>query len=306
MTAADGPVASASGPALEGAAATCPHCGSATAPPGAKFCPACGGALQGPACGDCGAESGGADRFCVQCGAALPVAKSGGGGAGSRAGPGGRGGGFASGTAAWTVGGVLFGGMIVAVAALVVVRAGGGGDAPSSSAAEAGRAGGPGAGAGGLGPTAAVDLSSMTPREAATRLFNRVMSAVEADDQAQADLFLPMAVASYDRIGALTLDDRFHLSLLHAAAGDGPAALAVAEAGLAVRPSHLLCLAAAAGGALLMGDSAKATAYYRAFLDGYDSEIGAGLPEYGPPPDGHAPLLPSLRADAEAHLAGSP
>lgn len=204
----------------------------------------------------------------------------------------------------------MFGGMIVAAAAVVVMRAGGGEDGagPAAATVEQGAAGMGNAsgGTGGLGPTAAVDLSSMTPREAATRLFNRVMTAVEAGDQAEAGLFLPMAIASYDRIGALTLDDRFHLSLLHAADGDGAAAVAVAEAGLAVRPSHLLCLAAAAGGALLAGDSAKAAAHYRTFLDAYDDEIASGLPEYGPPPDGHAPLLPALRADALAHFAGSP
>lgn len=286
---------SASGTNPGDAPATCPHCGSAAGPPGAKFCPACGGALRGPACGVCGAQSGGADRFCVHCGSALP-SRSG------RAGVGGRG--LGSGTAAWAVGGLLFGGMIVAIAALAIMRASGGESASPSAAAGQGTPG-PGNAPGGLGPTAAVDLSSMTPREAATRLFNRVMGAVEANDQAQAALFLPMAIASYDRIGALTLDDRFHLSLLHAAGGDGSAALATAEAGLAVRPSHLLCLAAAASGALLVGDSAKATAYYQTFLDKYDDELASGLTEYGPPPDGHAPLLLDLRADARAHVAGS-
>ena len=179
--------------------------------------------------------------------------------------------------------------------ALVLIVRGGGGDADAPGPVPPSTAGGAA-----LGPTSAVDLSSMSPREAATRLFNRVMGAVEGGDRAQAELFLPMAIASYDRIGTLTLDDRFHLSLLH-----GAAALAVAEAGLAARPAHLLCLAAAAQAAALLGDSAKTTAHWRAFLDAYDEEIRSGLAEYGPPPDGHAPLLPRLRAEAEAHLSGS-
>ncbi|MDE2984666.1 MAG: hypothetical protein OXU69_08160 [Gemmatimonadota bacterium] len=157
-----------------------------------------------------------------------------------------------------------------------------------------------------LGPTSTVDLGSMTPREAASALFTRVMTAVEADDQAEAQLFLPMAIASYDRIAALSLDDRFHLSLLHAVGGDGAMALAVADAGLAVRPTHLLCLAAAAEAALLLGDEELARAHYRTLVDVYDAEIEAGLEEYGPQEaNGHANLLPLFREQARGFLAGS-
>jgi len=163
----------------------------------------------------------------------------------------------------------------------------------------------PAAPAGTLGPTSAIDLNSMTPRQAADRLFRRVMGAVEAGDQAEANLFLPMAIASYDLIEALSLDDRFHLSLLYAVAEDGPSALAVAEAGLAFRPTHLLCLAAAAEAALLLGDDEKAAGYYQTLVDVYDEEILAGLEEYGTGPTGHASLLPRLRADALTYLAGS-
>ena len=159
---------------------------------------------------------------------------------------------------------------------------------------------------GALGPTGAVDLDSMTPRQAANRLFRRVMGAVEADDRAQADMFLPMAIAAYDLIAALSLDDRFHLSLLHAAASDGPSALAVAEAGLSIRPTHLLCLAAAAEAALVIGDDSQAASYYRTLLDVYDEEILAGLEEYGMGETGHANLLPVLRDEALAYLSASP
>ncbi len=279
--------------------------------------------MRGPACPACGAESGGADQFCTHCGAALPgvrrgvrgrrgrrlardgyaaqAASSRGGASSSGVGRGAAGGGGTedgrrlAGAVGWVA--AVF--LSLALALVLIVR-GGGGDAGAPGPVPSSPAGGAA-----LGPTSAVDLSSMTPREAATRLFNRVMGAVEGGDRGQAELFLPMAIASYDRIGALTLDDRFHLSLLHAAAGDGAAALAVAEAGLAARPTHLLCLAAAAQAAALLGDSAKTATYYRAFLDAYDEETASGLSEYGPPPDGHGPLLPSLRAEAEAHLSGS-
>ena len=156
-----------------------------------------------------------------------------------------------------------------------------------------------------LGPTSAIDLNSMTPREAADRLFDRVMRAAEGGDPAEATRFLPMAIASYDLITALSLDDRFHLSLLHAVNDDAASALAVAEAGLAVRPTHLLCLATAAEAALLAGDSAQARTHYQTLVDVYDEEIGAGLVEYGTGEGGHANLLPVLREQARAYVAGS-
>ncbi len=146
----------------------------------------------------------------------------------------------------------------------------------------------------------------MTPREAADRLFWRVMTAFEGGDQTEVEFFLPMAIASYDRIAALTLDDRFHLSLLHALAGDGASALEVAEAGLAVRPAHLLCLAAAAEAAIVLGNDALARTHYQTLVDVYDEEIGAGLVEYGPQnAGGHANLLPVLREEALEYLAVS-
>jgi len=146
----------------------------------------------------------------------------------------------------------------------------------------------------------------MTPREAATRLFDRVMTAIEGGNPAEAAQFLPMAIASYDLIAALSLDDRFHLSLLHAAAANGTEALAIAEAGLAVRPTHLLCLAAAAQAALLVGDSARAEMHYRTLVDSYEAEAATGLEEYGFGPTGHGTLLPLLRDEATAFLSASP
>lgn len=156
-----------------------------------------------------------------------------------------------------------------------------------------------------LGPTSAVDLSAMTPREAAMRLFSRVMTAVEAGNQAEGEQFLPMAIASFGRIGPLTLDDRFHLSLLHAVAGDDARALAVAEEGLAVRPTHLLCLSAAAEAALALGDSARAESHYRTFVDAYDAEMQTGLTEYVSVEEGHPDLLPELLVEARDYLAGA-
>lgn len=270
-------------PAAEVLCPQCRHLVSAAA----NFCSRCGAALRGPPCPACDAPTEAGDRFCNQCGAALRVQR-----APFRT----------SGNRVTIAAGVLVGLLLLVV---IVVRLGGGGEGGAaggqgSTPPPAGGAQGP---ATPLGPTSAVDLGSMTERQAATLLFNRVMGNVEAGNVAEAARFLPMAIAAYDRIPALSLDDRFHLSLLHAHAGNGASALAVAEAGLAVRPTHLLCLAAAAEAAILLGDEAGARAHYQTYVDVYEEESRAGLVEYGSGEGGHANLLPMLLGEAAEYLA---
>lgn len=258
---------------------TCPTCRYPENTAGANFCSRCGGALRGPPCPACSAPSEVGDRFCTECGEGLRAKRP-------RVA-------LAGGRSPATLAGAL----ALAVVVLLVVQQTSKSDSPVATP--------PVPPPGTLGPTSAVDLTSMTPRDAANALFRRVMTAVEAEDRTEAQLFLPMAIDAYALIIALTLDDRFHLSLLHAIGGDGASALAVADAGLAVRPMHLLCLAAAAEAALLLGDEEMARAHYQTLVDVYDEEIGAGLEEYGPQEaDGHANLLPLFLDQARAYLAG--
>lgn len=252
----------------------------------ANFCAHCGASLRGPPCPSCGAPTQAGDSFCTQCGAELRPGRSIAGGFGARV--------------PWAVAGML----ALALVLVLVLRGGGGRDI-TLSPPPAASPGGQGSTTTPLGPTSAVDLDSMTPRQAAIRLFDRVMRALEGGNQAEANQFLPMAIASFDLIAALSLDDRFHLSLLYAAAGDGAAALLTAEAGLAVRPTHILLLGAAAQAALQTGDAAAARAHYQTLVDVYDEEIRAGLDEYGAGEGGHANLLPALQAEAAAYLAGT-
>jgi tetratricopeptide (TPR) repeat protein len=155
----------------------------------------------------------------------------------------------------------------------------------------------PFAGGGGGTPP---DLGTMTPREAADRLFNRVMTSVSQGDSAGAQAFMPMAIAAYDRARPLDHDGLFHLSLLNRTAGNLPDALANAEEVLEEDPRHLLALTAAAEAAAELGRSDEAAGYYRRVLESYDAEIGRGLPEYAD----HATFLQSVRGEAEAFLAG--
>lgn len=262
------------------AGVVCPKCQYRESTAGANFCSRCGGALRGPPCPSCSAPSEADDRYCTECGTGLRTKRP------TLA--------ITGRPSLLTLAGAL---ALVLIVLLVVQQTSKSGDSAATP---------PTTPSGTLGPTSAVDLDSMTPRQAANRLFERVMIAVEGGDQGQALRFLPMAIASYDRIAALSLDDRFHLSLLHALAGDGASALAVAAAGLAVRPSHLLCLAAAAEAALLLGDDAQARTHYQTLVEVYEQEIEAGLEEYGPQvAGGHANLLPLLREEARAYLSGT-
>jgi hypothetical protein len=140
----------------------------------------------------------------------------------------------------------------------------------------------------------------MTPREAADNLFDRVMRAVADGNTTEATNFLPMAIAAYDLARPLDADGHFHLSLLQRAAQEMDAALESALAGLAQSPDHLLNLYAAAEATVALGDSATARGYYARILEVWDREMAAGRPEYGD----HGPLLPLIREDADAFVAG--
>ena len=143
---------------------------------------------------------------------------------------------------------------------------------------------------------AAVDLSSMTPLEAADRLFNRVMTAVTTNDSTEVVRFLPMAIQAYQLAEPLDADGKFHLSLLRLTATLDEEGLGDAEEILEEQPDHLLGLAVAADASLALGDTASARAYYRRWLDVYDAEIAKDLLEY----QDHTQMIPGMRAKAEA------
>ncbi len=187
----------------------------------------------------------------------------------------------------WVAGGLLLVVVIVVGAAVVMdaeepVAPGGFGPAPVSG--------------GGAPP----DLSSMTPREAADRLFNRVMSAAAREDTAEANSFLPMAINAYELAEPLNADGLFHLSLLQRAAGDYEASLATALEGLQEAPNHLLNLSSAAEAELRLGQTEAGRAHYQRLLEAWDQELATGRSEY----EEHAPLLPLIREDAEAFISG--
>lgn len=288
---------------------TCPECGKAAT---GNFCQNCGAGLGGRFCNQCGEELPTGAKFCAECGTKVGAkvgsgARSGGGG--TRGSTGGRSGEQAARSSGhdevaggrreaavavvggsnlpwWIAGGMMF--VLILVVGISMVRPG----APAPPTA-------------GSTPTVAgsgtpPDISNMSPLEAATRLFNRVMTAVSAGDSAQAQAFVPMAIAAYDRARPLDHDGLFHLSMLNRTAGNLEAALDNAVEILDADPNHLLALASAAEASIEMGELDEAEGYYRRIAEAYDSEVQRQLPEYGD----HFRIVEVLKDDAERFLAG--
>ncbi len=125
-----------------------------------------------------------------------------------------------------------------------------------------------------------VDLSTMTARQAADRLFNRVMAADERGDSKEAMRFAPMTLQAYELVERLDLDGRFHVGLINVLYGDIEAARAQIDALQKQVPDHLLALVLSAGVAEKLGDETLAAASRARFLAAYEAEIKSGRPEY--------------------------
>jgi mono/diheme cytochrome c family protein len=144
--------------------------------------------------------------------------------------------------------------------------------------------------------TSTVDLSTMTPREAADRLFNRVMSASERGETEEAVRFAPMAIAAYERVATLDPDARFHLGLLHLVLGDFDRAREQIAILKQVVPKHLLALLLEHNVASRTGDATAAARTEAEFLSAYDEEMATARPEY----EAHRISIDRLRAAAAA------
>ena len=246
----------------------CPSCG-ATAESG-RFCANCGAAFGRPECSRCGHKPPAGARFCNQCGTAMGASPTLTQASGNQV--------------AWWMAGALLLGLILVIAYPVY--------GPGRPAAPQPVVAGPAAGPVGAPP----DLSSMTAREAADRLFNRVMTAVSVDDSTEAGTFLPMAIAAFELAEPLDTDGKFHLVLLHLTGQFNAEALEGAEEILLEQPNHLLGLAMAGDASLALGDSASARRYYRRWLEAYETETAKDLLEYRD----HAAMFAEMQVTAQA------
>ena len=140
----------------------------------------------------------------------------------------------------------------------------------------------------------APDISSLSPRERANRLFDRVMRLAQEGKRDSVAFFAPMVLSAYAMLG--TLDDDQHYDLGRVGQVTGVPALAKAEADTILRahPTHLLGLALAAQAAGASNDAPAQRRYYQRLLAAEPAELAKGLPEY----DRHRTDIEAAVADA--------
>jgi hypothetical protein len=124
------------------------------------------------------------------------------------------------------------------------------------------------------------DLSSMTPEDAAARLYDRVMSLHERGRADSVQLFAPMAMQAYEMLGKLNLDQRYDLGRIAAVAGDSATARAQADTILAQHPNHLLGLILAGNAARMRKDLAAERGFHDQLVASAATERAKQLPEY--------------------------
>ncbi len=229
-------------------ATTCPKCGQ---PASGRFCSSCAAPLSSTSCTNCSAPLSAGARFCHVCG--IPTAGK-----------------EVSATSLWP--------WIVGVLTASVVFAALGFFAGRVNAPEAGSVATPtGAPTGTAGTT---DLSTMTPREQADRLFDRTMREHEAGSADQVAFFAPMALQTYEMLGPLDNDARYHVGLINAITGETEAALAQADSLENETAGHLFAPMLRTGVYQALGQNADVQRSYATFLENYDTEMARGRPEY--------------------------
>lgn len=141
------------------------------------------------------------------------------------------------------------------------------------SASAAGQLGGAVA----LNGAGAVDLSSLSPEERASHLYDRVMRYGETGSPDSARYYAPLALKAYEALGAPDAHTRYDVGMIWAVVGDSLKARSEAENILNERPTHLLGLLLAMRTAAT--PSLRST-YERRFVAAAKSELPNALPEY--------------------------
>ena len=238
----------------------CPSCG---APASGRFCSSCGTALAGATCAGCSAALTPGARYCHRCGAPAGLTS-----APSRG---------IAGVLPWAVAAIA----LVALIALVVgQRFGTRRNSAVEPVAEAIPAAGvEPSGAAGAMPRAP-DISQLTPEQRAERLYDRIMKEVEAGRTENVRTFMPMAIAAYEMIAPLNLDQRYDLGRIGEVGGDTALARAQADTILAARPTHLLGLILKGKAARLEGNESRARDADARLLASEPKERASGLQEY--------------------------
>lgn len=235
--------------------ATCGSCGTAGR---GKFCSECGARLDG-GCRNCGTPLAPTAQFCPACGtaAARPQGSTPARMGNRRLPP-------ASAIALAAVG--------VGIAAVIFM----------SMRDEPLPVSNPSATAAAAGQTGAPDISAMSPRERAARLYDRVMQYAEQGKQDSVAFFSPMALAAHEALPdlALDLDARYDYGRIAVVSGNAALAAAQADSILKQAPNHLLGLSLAARAAEALGQNDRAKTHWNTFAKVRTAELARQLPEY--------------------------
>jgi hypothetical protein len=242
---------------------TCPSCGKAAK---GRFCEHCGTPLESSGCVECGRALSASAKFCPQCGTP----------AGARRAP-------APATnrvLMWAVPGIA----VLALVAFLIGQRVALGSAPAAADAGAPPVGGPmaaapfaaGAAAGARLP----DISSMTPEERASRLFDRVMRYGEEGKTDSARIFAPMAMQAYEMMGPLDLHRRYDVGMIALVSGAADVAGAQADTILKQNPAHLLGLILAMKSAGARNDATARAGFEKRFRAAEVTERAKPIPEY--------------------------
>jgi Double zinc ribbon len=244
---------------------TCPRC---SAQASGHFCANCGAPLAGALCAGCGSVLTPGAKFCHRCGTAVGAAPA-------RPVQGGL-----SAALPWAVAAIA----LVALVALVAGQHFNASRLASAPVAPDSQQGAPAQPESEQGaseaPARAPDISALSPRERADRLYDRIMRLDSEGKRDSVQFFAPMAISAYRMLSEQDADTRYDMGRIAEVAGATPVARAEADSILKTNPTHLLGLILAMRTAKLSGDQKGAELYARRLLAAEAAERRKGLPEY--------------------------
>ncbi|MBC7788780.1 MAG: zinc ribbon domain-containing protein [Anaerolineae bacterium] len=248
----------------------CPSC---NLPASGRFCGNCGTPLAGASCSACDASLTPGAKFCHRCGTPAGATRT------RTREPRGL-----TNALPWAVAGI-------ALVALVAMLAGQRFNARSATTLDAPLNALPQAGLDDRGARGAPDISSMSPRERASRLFDRIMRLSEERERDSTlfaaagkgdslQLFAQMGIQAHMLLEPRDADVRYDMGRIAEVAGAPRLARVQADSILSVSPTHLLGLLLAANSSRALGDTAAARSFEQRFLTAAPAEQQRDLPEY--------------------------
>ena len=235
-------------------AQTCPNC---AAPTTGRYCPECGAAVGEAVCSGCRSLLSPGAKFCHRCGTAVGTQPA----VATARSP-------QTSALPWVVAAIA----MLAVVALVAGQRFG--RTPTPNPADAPFASGATSATG-----RAPDISNLSPRERADRLFDRMMRLSSEGKADSVQFFAPMALSVYQSLGTLDADLRYDYGRVAEIAGEPAIATAQADSILAADSNHLLGLVLGVRAAQMRGDSTAITTFQRRLITAEPAESAKRLTE---------------------------